>query len=157
MGPTNLSSSALVQEDTEPCSTRALPRPSHPPPPPRSLLFFFSGDDAQQHRSRPRPSNAELYFSLPPLMAALWRSAHDKVPCMPTYRTPEAASHNDRQEWQPWAGIREMREQTRAGKGEILLLNMPILVFVSQFHICPIFPHFSSDLGFRVHLSDFRN
>ena len=54
---------------------------------------------------------------------------------MPTYHTPEAASHNDRQEWQPWAGIREMREQNRAGKGEILLLNMPILVFVSQFHI----------------------
>ncbi|KAE8804419.1 hypothetical protein D1007_19452 [Hordeum vulgare] len=37
-------------------------------------------------------------------MAALWRSAHDKVPCISTYRTPEAASHNDRQEWQPWAG-----------------------------------------------------
>ena len=78
-------------------------------------------------------------------MAALWRSAHDKVPWMPTYRTPEAASHNDRQEWQPWAGIREMREQTRAGKGEILLLNMPILVFVSQFHICPFFP-----IGFGI-------
>ncbi|KAE8793843.1 hypothetical protein D1007_31429 [Hordeum vulgare] len=53
-------------------------------------------------------------------MAALWRSAHDKVPCMSTYRTPEAASHNDRQEWQPWAGIREMREQTRAGKDEYI-------------------------------------
>ena len=106
---------------------------------------FFSGDDAQQRRSGPRPSNVELRFSLPPLMAALWRSAHDKVPCMPTYRTPEAASHNDRQEWQPWAGIREMREQTRAGKGEILLLNMPILVFVSQFHICPFSP-----IGFGI-------
>ncbi|KAE8770681.1 hypothetical protein D1007_50166 [Hordeum vulgare] len=53
-------------------------------------------------------------------MAALWHSAHDKVPCMPTYRTPEASSHNDRQEWQPWAGIREMREQTRAGKDEYI-------------------------------------
>ena len=149
MGPTNLSRSALVQEDTEPCpepcSTRA-----HPPPLPDRCWpvlppFFFSGDDAQQRRSGPRPSNVELRFSLPPLMAALWRSAHDKVPCMPTYRTPEAASHNDRQEWQPWAGIREMREQTRAGKGEILLLNMPILVFVSQFHICPFFP-----IGFGI-------
>ena len=125
--------------------SRAAPEPILPPPPPRPLLFFFSGDDAQQRRSGPRPSNVELRFSLPPLMAALWRSAHDKVPCMPTYRTPEAASHNDRQEWQPWAGIREMREQTRAGKGEILLLNMPILVFVSQFHICPFFP-----IGFGI-------
>ena len=89
-------------------------------------------------------------------MAALWRSAHDKVPCMPTYRTPEAASHNDRQEWQPWAGIREMREQTRAGKGEILLLNMPILVFVSQFHICTFFPIFHRiwDLGFIFPISE---
>ncbi|KAE8813149.1 hypothetical protein D1007_09933 [Hordeum vulgare] len=56
-------------------------------------------------------------------MAALWRSAHDKVPCMSTYRTPEAASHNDRQEWQPWAGIREMREQTRVGKGFIFPIS----------------------------------
>lgn len=83
-------------------------------------------------------------------MAALWRSAHDKVPCMSTYRTPEAASHNDRQEWQPWAGIREMREQTRAGKGEILLLNMPILVFVPQFHIF----HRIWDLGFIFPISE---
>ncbi|KAE8767382.1 hypothetical protein D1007_61278 [Hordeum vulgare] len=53
-------------------------------------------------------------------MAALWRSAHDKVPCMSTYRILELASDNDQQEWQPWAGIREMREQTRAGKDEYI-------------------------------------
>ncbi|KAE8779787.1 hypothetical protein D1007_47147 [Hordeum vulgare] len=53
-------------------------------------------------------------------MAALWCSATDKVPYMPTYRTPEAASHNGRQEWQPWAGIGEMREQTKAGKDEYI-------------------------------------
>jgi hypothetical protein len=88
-------------------------------------------------------------------MAALWRSANDKLPRMPPYCAPEAAGHIDREEWKPWAGIREMREQTRAGEGEILLLNLPILVFVSQFHIF----HRIWDLGFvfPICLSDFRN
>ena len=86
-------------------------------------------------------------------MAAVWFTADDQMPRLPTHRATEAFDNHIGEEWKPWAGICEMREQTRAGKGEILLLNMPILVFVSEFHICPIF-HRIWDLGFIFPISE---
>jgi hypothetical protein len=63
---------------------------------------------------RRETSDVHVQFSLSILMAAVWCSADDQMPRVPTHRATEAEIG---EEWKLWAGIGEMREQTRSGEG----------------------------------------
>ena len=60
--------------------------------------------------------DVHIQFGLSVIMAAVWYSADDQMPRLPTHRATEAFDNHIGEEWKLWAGICEMREQTRSGE-----------------------------------------
>ena len=152
MGPTNLSRSALVQEDTEPCpepcSTRA-----HPPPLPDrccSSSPATTRSNAVPGRDLAMSSSASASRRSWPRYGAVPMTRCPACPRIaPLKRLVTTTDKNGN------LGREFVKCESKPEQGKVRF----------YFSICQfwflspnfIFAHFSLDLGFRVHLSDFRN
>ena len=153
MGPTNLSRSALVQEDTEPCpepcSTRA-----HPPLLPDrccSSSPATTRSNAVPGRDLAMSSSASASRRSWPRYGAVPMTRCPACPRIaPLKRLVTTTDKNGN------LGREFVKCESKPEQGKVRF----------YFSICQfwflspnfIFAHFSpSDLGFRVHLSDFRN
>jgi hypothetical protein len=61
--------------------------------------------------------DVQVQFGLSVIMAAVWCSADDQMPRVPMHRATEAFDNHIVEEWKLWAGIFEIREQTRSREG----------------------------------------
>lgn len=72
-------------------------------------------------------------------MAAVWSSADDQVPGLPTHHAIEAFDNQVGGQWKLWARICEMREQTKGGQGLIYVLPQPFYLISAPRFV--VFPH----------------
>ena len=141
MGPTNLSSSSFIQERTP---SRAAPEPILPR---RPLLFFFSGDEATTRSNLAMSSSASApRRSWPRFGAVPMTRCPDCTRTAPLKRLVTTTDKNGN------LGREFVKCESKPEQGKVRFSFSN-----ANFGFCLPISYFSSDLGFRVHLSDFRN